>query len=115
VTRRRWLGLGGIVLLLVGSMLAVHLISQWYSADWRAVRDCRATYFACTSTVVGSPRLDSLKGPAPTFEGHAKACQHNPAWERAIFRAKFECQVSRRVEHGTCRELETTCDITGSR
>ena len=112
--KRRWIGLAVMTLLVVGSLVGVHLVSNWYKADWRAVRDCRATYFSCTSTATGQPRLESLRQPAPLFEGHAKACTHHPAWERAIFRAMFECQVSTRVEHGSCAEVTTDCGLTGS-
>ena len=114
MSKRRWIGLTVIVLVLVGSLAGVHLVSKWYEADWRAVSECRATYFSCTSTATGQPRLESLNRPAPTFEGHAKGCQHYPAWERAIFRAMFECQTSTRVQHGSCFEVSTECDLTGS-
>lgn len=114
MNKKRWIGLSVVILLSAGCIAGVHAASRWYEADWKAVRDCRATYFACTSTVTGEPRLESLRSEAPTFEGHAKGCQQYPAWERAIFRAKFECNVSTRVENGTCREVKTDCELTGS-
>ncbi len=115
MNKRRWIGLTIVVLLSGACIAGVHAASKWYEADWRAVRECRESHFLCVSTVTGKLHIDDMGKPVPTFEGIARACEFNPAWERAIFRAKFECEVSRSVQNGSCYEVDTNCDLeTGS-
>ena len=109
--KRRWIGLAAVVLLSGACIVGVHAASKWYEADWRAVKECRESHFVCVSKVTGKLPLDQSRKEPPVFEGVARACEFNPAWERAIFRAKFDCEVSTRVEHGSCFEVDTNCDL----
>lgn len=113
VHRDQKIGLAALALLSTGGLLGIEVASKWLSSDARAVRDCEPTYWSCQSLVTGRARHRALEGTKPSFEGEAWACAEHKAWELAVFRAKFDCQVSARVEAGSCEELETECELVG--
>ncbi len=107
-----WKGLVVVGVLGIAGAVAVHQASVWLSSDAREIRDCEATHFTCVATVQGKPRLEALKHGPPQFDGEARHCAEHLAWENAVFRANFDCEMSARVEKGSCAEVETTCELS---
>jgi hypothetical protein len=101
-----------VIVSMVSLVAGVHFASEWLGSDARAIEDCQATHFTCVSTVAGRARIEALRGPPPQFEGVAKNCAEHVAWETANFRANFDCEMSSRVEHGSCEEVETSCELS---
>lgn len=113
MTRQQQIGLVTLTVLLAVGLLGVRAASKWLSSDARDIRQCEPTYWTCSSEVVALPRLKALEGRVPTFEGVAGSCARYRAWERAVHRAMFDCQVSALVETGSCEERETVCELMG--
>ena len=97
----------GVVIAGVG--VGVQKVQDYLNGDWAEVADCRETFWTCHADVGGKskiPRTEPVK-----FGASAKACGEFRAYETALRRATFECSMSSSVLGGSCRELETVCEL----
>lgn len=103
-----------LLLLFLGAIIAgvgvsVQRVQAYLNGDWAEVADCRETYWTCTAEVIGKSRIPRTEPVG--FDASAKACGEYRAYETALRRATFECSMSRLVIGGSCRELETACEL----
>lgn len=110
MTRNQWIAVAVVGAIFALGIVGVEAASRYLSAEARALRECPASYWVCESEVVAQARI--LEQAPPSFDAEARACVHHQAWENAVYRAMFDCQVSPLVESGSCLEHETTCEIT---
>ena len=97
----------GVIIAGVG--VGVQKVQAYLNGDWAEVADCRETYWNCTAEVVGKSKIPRTE-PA-SFKAEAKACGEFRAYETSLRRATFECSMSGTVLGGSCRELETVCEL----
>jgi hypothetical protein len=87
---------------------------QFLGEDYQATRSCPTSYWTCETRVRG----DILLGFGDTqisFEGRARACVQNGAWETSARRGRFTCAASGLVKPASCETVETHCDLPGGR
>ena len=87
---------------------------QFLGTDYRATRTCPKSYWTCETEVVGQA-LIGWEETEISFEGEARACIQNGAWEASVRRTRFTCAASGMVKPSSCEAVETTCDLPGGR
>jgi len=100
-----------VVLLVLGGGVWAQ---QFMGKDYRATRNCPNSYWTCESKVIGLV-LTSSGGSTVSFEGSARACGQNGAWEASVRRGRSTCAASGLVKPGSCEAEKTTCDLPGGR
>ena len=104
-----------LALLLGGGLVGIGMISlqEYLSDDWRRTRECQNSYWSCDSIALG---LGGMSGRNEfEFDGTARACSYHRAYESSARRAGFSCRASGRVDTGTCRTLDTRCELPAAR
>ena len=87
---------------------------QFLGADYRATRACPESYWTCETKVEGQVLLSSEETKL-SFEGVARGCFQNGAWESSARRGRFTCAASGLVTPSSCEAIETNCELPGGR
>ena len=100
-----------LALLVVGLGVGTRSVQEYMAGDWRAVANCRGTYWQCSSEVGGAGI--GTAGDVKFIAG-AKSCNQIKAYESSIRRASLDCNFSRSVLRHSCREIRTNCILPNS-
>ena len=105
----------------IGVLVAIFLVfsggawaKQFLGEDYKATRSCPTSHWTCETEVTG----ESLLGPEGmklSFDGRARSCVQNGAWEASARRGRFSCSASGLVKPGTCEAVDTRCEVPGGR
>ncbi len=87
---------------------------QFLGADYRATRSCPESYWTCETKIEGRALLSS-EDTKLSFEGVARGCFQNGAWESSVRRGRFTCAASGLVTPSSCEAIETSCELPGGR
>ncbi len=109
----RRLGIG-ILVVVVLVLVAASWSKQFLGADYRATRSCPESYWTCETKVLGQSLL-SFDDTKLSFEGVARGCFQNGAWESSVRRGRFTCAASGLVTPASCEAMETSCELPGGR
>jgi len=104
----------GILVVVVLALVGVSWAKQFLGADYRATRSCPESYWTCETKVEGEALLSSSETKL-SFEGTARGCIQNGAWESSARRGRFSCAASGLVTPASCEAVETSCELPGTR
>lgn len=103
----------GLAVLIAVGGFTMQTVQDYLNGDWGEVQECRETYWTCEAEVAGKSKIPRTR--PVTFKADAKACDEYRSYEVSLRRATFDCAMSRGVVGGTCREVETRCELPKKR
>lgn len=104
----------GVLVLIVAALAAGGWAKQFVGEDYKATRSCPTSYWTCETEVVGEAIIGS-EGTKVSFQGEARACVQNGAYETSVRRGRYSCSASGLVKPSTCEAVDTRCEVPGGR